>query len=232
MSSEIILSLKTHNRFDTLKESLESLRKTNFPNNTKLLICDDASDDVRTINLINNYMLNIPIEVIRNDKNIGCDPNGIKSMQEGFSRTDKDFILILDDDAYYHPEWLNKILELNNKYPNTGAISCFNTEKHVILQQREDHTLKKYVSGFTILLRKCIFERLGAHEWDWKITSVSEALGREIICTKESYVQSIGKHGFHSKKGTGKIGDWVNNFAGDEKEAMKIREQLADKKRY
>lgn len=232
MGKEIILSLKTYNRYEILKESLDSLNKTNFPENTKLLICDDASNDIRTINLLKNYNFNIPSELIINEKNIGCDPNGLKSMKEGLDRTDRDFVIILDDDGFYHPDWLNKILELNEKYPNTGAISCFNTEKHIILEQREDHTLKKFVSGFTILLRRKVIERLETHEWDWKITAICESLGLEIICTKDSYAQSIGEIGTHTPIGSGKKADEAKNFVGDNILALNLKKRLAERKKY
>jgi glycosyltransferase involved in cell wall biosynthesis len=227
---KIVMCLTTYNRYDILKESLNSLSKTNFPDNCCLMIQDDYSTDIRIRSLLDSLKLEIPVKLCYNSENLGCDRNVMSSITNAFNSTDEDYVLVLDSDAFYHPDWLNKTLELLEE-DSIGMATTFNTPKHPVIKEEDRYYQKRSLGGFCVALRRDVFENIpDTLEWDWKANMVCGQMGLKIITSKESYVEHIGVVGTHCRPGSGKTADKANNFIGDKESSDKIRKEKINKK--
>lgn len=226
--NRVILCLTTYNRYEILKQSLDSLNKTNFPENCYLFIKDDCSTDERVINLLNTYKFNVKRSMTFNPENLGCDLNVLSCMEQGFTQ-ETDYVFVLDSDAYYHPEWLNKNIELLEKENNIGMAGTFNMEKHEVLEDKGDYVIKKSIGGFSVAVHRKIFENIPKEiEWDWKATRICKELGYKILATKESYSEHLGIIGTHASVENNKLGGRTSNFVGDNDLVDNIRAEAKD----
>ena len=229
---KVTLCLTTYNRYEILKESLSSLAETKFPVNCQLIIKDDCSTDCRVKQLLDNYSPGIPVQVIYNEKNLGCDLNVISSIENAFNNTKDNYVMVLDSDAYYHPEWLEKTLDMISVIGDLGMGTTFNTPKHPVQYEKDGYAFKKSMGGFCVALRREIFDMLPREiEWDWKANYICNKTGFKIATTLDSYIEHIGVIGTHCKPGDGKIADKALNFLGDKEASEKLRTEKK-KKRY
>ena len=81
---DIVLLIRSYNRPEYLKKTLESVLKSDIDLCIKRYIYDDGSDNTETINILNNEKyVNInskEFEVIFNDKNVGCKQSYINAL--------------------------------------------------------------------------------------------------------------------------------------------------------
>lgn len=87
-----------YNKADYLKEWAESLSKQTFLDKTELLVIDDGSTD-DSFNLIEKYSAeyNLPINLIRNEKNMGL----LYTILKAYRMLDTKYFAVLDADDYY-----------------------------------------------------------------------------------------------------------------------------------
>ena len=90
----ISIVIPTYNRFNFLKEAIESIKKQNFKDFEIIIIDDNSTDDTATI--IDMYK-NLRIKYIKNKKNMGPGYN----RKIGISSCDGEYIIFMDDDDYY-----------------------------------------------------------------------------------------------------------------------------------
>lgn len=87
-----------YNKAQYLQEWAESLAKQTFLNKTEILVIDDGSTD-DSVKLIKRYAkkYNLPINLVRNEKNMGY----LHTLLKAFRMTQTKYFAVLDPDDYY-----------------------------------------------------------------------------------------------------------------------------------
>jgi len=193
----IPIYIKDQFRLDYLRQTLESLRNSIFPEdcNFTLLLIDDCSDNYDEFDKFT--IEGIEVIRMRNDRNIkvwGCLKKGF----DYFYANNYDLMLNLDSDAIVKKDWLLKLLELHDKFPNT-IISGFNAHSHKVISQSNGYYLKNTIGGINLLFKwehyleyiRKSFDK--GNDWDWTICETINKLGKQFIVTNPSVIQHIGK---------------------------------------
>jgi glycosyltransferase involved in cell wall biosynthesis len=217
------LSLTTFNRLGYLTQSVSSLMNTAFTVPTTLRVFDDHSEDPMILELFRSIpkMQNLEMEFYTNTRNLGCDLNVNQAIKKSFEFCDDKFVVVLDSDGLYNPNWLSflnrKINELQDE--KIAAISIFDTPSHeVIGEYDEDLNEKRNVGGFAVAINRDVYDKvdpnviLEGHStfcWDWQFIKRAEEMNYKRLCSKKSYAQHIGAYGVHSN---GSKFDFANNF--------------------
>ncbi len=221
-----VICLTTYNRFEVLQASLNSLMHTQFLPNTQLIVQDDASTDRRVRQLLQQYPWRIPTEVNINTCNLRCDANVQSVIDKGFA-LGGECVFVVDSDALYHPDWMQQTMDLYQRYPKAGVITTFNTDKHQVLEERDDCIVKKSMGGFAVLLKKEMYAHVKkTRGWDWEMTRVCSEMGYEMLATKNSYVDHIGYIGTHSNARTIERCATALNFVGDKAMVANYKQQV------
>jgi|7_EtaG_2_1085326.scaffolds.fasta_scaffold60958_1 glycosyltransferase involved in cell wall biosynthesis len=217
------LSLTTFNRLGYLTQSVSSLMNTSFTVPTTLRIFDDHSEDPMVLELFKSIpkIQNLEMEFYTNTRNLGCDLNVNQAIKKSFEFCDDKFVVVLDSDGLYNPNWLSflnrKINELQDE--KIAAISIFDTPSHEVIDKYdEDLNEKRNVGGFAVAINRDVYDKvdpnviLEGHDtfcWDWQFIKRSEEMNYKRLCSKKSYAQHIGAYGVHSN---GSKFDFANNF--------------------
>lgn len=116
---DVSIVLVTYNRPDGLKKSIEDIRNQSFKN-FELIICDDASPDLKTIH-IGEYFAAIDerITYYRQDKNLGMPGN----LNFGLRKAKGEYIVILHDGDRFHTKLIEKWYNGISQNPGVGL--CF-----------------------------------------------------------------------------------------------------------
>ena len=190
---KITLLITTYNRPQYLEKCLASLMKAKYPKGCSIMIVDDASNNERTIELINEFEPGVKVSRFQNPSN-----SGIKSsLKFGFERafTDgADLVINLDGDAIVKPEFITKLIELKKRHGDKicSGFNCNNTV-NPILETGEYWVIRKHHNGINICINKSDYENYiikgleGKDNWDFSSTSSN---GCAIACP--SVVQHIG----------------------------------------
>ena len=220
------INLTTCNRLRKTIVSMERLAETNFPEDSHLIIFDDHSD-TELIDYLEEYnercIPNLRTELVLNEYRLGCAGNIIESLYYCLSKTEDQYIIKIDSDTIYHPEWLNKLIESHDRLlennASFGAISVFNAERtHGFIEGfNKEIGVKKTMGGFCVMFNRIILETFDfrkplwqAETFDWNLGWASEKMGLNLYCTFKSYVEHMRGEGTH-----GDDGDHGRNFVGE-----------------
>jgi glycosyltransferase involved in cell wall biosynthesis len=156
--------ITTYNRPALLKKTLQDFDKTELPDNIEqgcVIIIDDASQDLETIKIINEYKLTFPANwsLIK----IFHSTNGgmYTSLNEGFDLlTSKGFETLcnLDGDILLKTYWLKAIVRLYDKFKHENIITGFNFNPQLVIE-KYNHTddgymLKMATGGINYIFSK------------------------------------------------------------------------------
>lgn len=112
----VSIVLATYNGEKFLEKQLESLFQQTYPN-IEIIAIDDKSSD-NTINILNTYAaMHTHMKVFANQINIGF----IKNFEKGCRLTNGDFVSFCDQDDYWFPNKIKKMVDAIQDYP---AIYC------------------------------------------------------------------------------------------------------------
>ena len=217
------LSLTTFNRVGYLTQSISSLLNTDFSTPTTLRIFDDHSEDPRVLEIFKSIpkIDNLEIEFYTNTRNLGCDLNVNQAIKKSFEFCEDKFVVVLDSDGLYNPNWLNFIKRKTEelKDEKIAAISIFDTPSHAVIGKYDDDLNEKgNVGGFAVALNREVYEKvdpeviLEGHStfcWDWQFIRRAEEMNYKRLCSKRSYAQHIGAYGVHSN---GSKFEFAKNF--------------------
>lgn len=211
------LLLTTYNRPQYLKECLDYLKRADIPAGTEIIIVDDHSSDITTMNLIINSGYNI---IIKNSNKGICD-----SLVIGFDYLiDKGCteLMNLDADAICRNDFIQRTMELPDvKFIKTGfhctTKNANGSDRHKILEQNERYNIKASVGGihmqfnavnYVYKIRQTIINS-GIHHWNWD-SKVCIVMGGAV-----SVNQSVIQHtGIASSMGHHEQPDVASDFKG------------------
>lgn len=186
------LILTTYNRPAYLSECLTSLQAVQFPQDSLLIIVDDASQDLETLRLINEFELP-NTTIVKHFKPFN---KGIKdSLQIGFSLAwhyGSDIAINLDGDAIVKPNFITELLRLhnNNKAHIISGFNCDNP-KNPVISSGSTHVIRKHCNGINMLVTKELYDKYirlnTSGNWDFDSTP-----DNGVVIAKPSLVQHIG----------------------------------------
>jgi GT2 family glycosyltransferase len=108
-----------HNGKDYIKECLETVFKTNYPN-FEVILVDNASTD-GSLTLIMELFGSYPcLKIVYNTKNIGLA--GGRNVGAKYSKGK--YIVFLDHDTKVDPNWLKELVTVMEEDPSIGAAQC------------------------------------------------------------------------------------------------------------
>ena len=108
--SIVVLS---HNRWDEIKDCLESLKKTKYPN-FEVIVVDNHSTDGTLEKIKKRFKW---AKVVENDKNLGP----VKGRLIGVKASKGSFIAFFDNDVVVTPNWLSEVMKTFNKDKTIGS---------------------------------------------------------------------------------------------------------------
>lgn len=208
------LLINTWNRPEYLSECIKSVRNADL-SGVFVLVVDDCSTDHKVFPLLSGFM------IYRMDKNKSIRFALEKGMQILFDQIGCDTVINLDADAIVRPDFISKLTELSEQFPN-DIITGFNTliaGRHPIVSQHGGYCVKKTCGGINMLFTKSLYEkilkralvtsqRLSGH-WDDIVCKMNLEVGGKVICTTPSVVQHIG---FKSAMGHNANPDYAEDF--------------------
>lgn len=195
-----ILIITTFNRPTYLKQCLDSIDQlTTYPD--AIIISDDKSTDLETINLIQNWQpsFRCPVTVLWNTKNEGIRASLRSACDEAFQVMGAELVINLDSDAIVKPDFIKRLVSLKERFPNS-IVSGFNAISDVnpIVKQYDDYCAKGYVNGINTcfnfdeyaFLVKPALEKVG--NWDYNVSLACREAILPLYVTRPSCVQHVG----------------------------------------
>jgi len=168
--------IPTFNRDVSLIRAIDSVNDQTLTAN-EIIVVDDCSN-FPVSELLENYNM---IKVIRNYKNLGAS----QSRNIGVNHSIFNYVAFLDSDDSWHPNKLEKQIEIASEHPDVSIIYCaqYVVDRFNNILEFEKKLIDKdiwinLVYGWTapntstILLKKCIFKKLGG--FDPELTSCQD----------------------------------------------------------
>lgn len=154
--SLVSVVLATYNGGAYLSTQLESLFEQTYPN-IEIIAMDDCSTD-KTVEILNHYALkHSNMKIFVNDKNLGF----IKNFEKGCRLANGYFISFCDQDDYWYPQKIEKMVDAICDYPIIYCDSILSDES---LNKKEkkisDHVNFK---SWNNCLQLSVFCRIYAH---------------------------------------------------------------------
>lgn len=195
---------------------------SSFLPDTKLVISEDCSSDSRIkpflIEVAKTPIPNLSMELSFREVRVGCNPNMVSTIKYCFIKSEEQFIISIDSDTLYNPQWMVKMIEAKDSVKNDkiGMLTVYDSTWHGIDKSYNDFLKTKHdLGGFACLLNKNLFmlPDLKVEAWDWSFGDICKKNNHLLLCTLKSYVQHIGKSGEHSDGSDNS--DHANNFVGE-----------------
>ena len=200
-----------YNRERLYYKTLESLKESAL--DAEILIFDDASSSI-------DHKITLKIlptaKVFVNKANSGRADFAMRILMSLYlEQTKADYLLFLDSDLQISRSLGNELDSFLKDHRHAGVFSLFNTPSHAGVELDERWMLKKTVGAAGSVLARSWVEQILAHvppstrfDWDW--CEFIEKEGKQILCTRESYVQHLGfTFGQNSRY---RLGDYGLNF--------------------
>lgn len=194
----IAILIPTYNRPEYLQRCLDSLSRVTFPDDMVIMFIDDSSTDEATKELINGFAL--PLTIIKHFNVVNV---GIKSvLKQGYDFLFQfcDTVINLDSDAIVKPEFITRLLELKQQFPD-HIVSGFNSHnkdgdnlRNPIISEHDGYALKQYANGINMVISKEQYKELSKSlgatgNWDFNFTSANKL---PKVIAVPSLVQHIG----------------------------------------
>ena len=207
--------IPTYNRSDYLQHTLNGISISNLSVfDILFIIFDDGSENIETIQLIENFNLqNIPIiKIFTNRINLNKTENGNTflpgscfpySLRFGYEIAfclNSEYVINLDSDAIVCHDWL---IIINNFFlvkdlPKLFILSGFNDiNTHKFIESYDEYNLSKSFGGINIIFNKMtfyeiIYNLIYDFAYDWIISNYCAENNIPIFSLKTSIVQHIG----------------------------------------
>jgi glycosyltransferase involved in cell wall biosynthesis len=209
---KIGIAVTTHNRPEYLEKCFASLKEATFPEGTIFLIVDDASTDEKTLEMIENFTLSVPVHRTMIHKNKGIHHSLFVGFNQLF-RYECDLAMNLDADAIVKPDFIERLVKLSER-AKTHIISGFNTltcdpktqkSRHPILSYHYGYVRKHSIGGINMVMNESLFRRYlepelrQGYNWDWRVSSRVKNEKSYFTVTTPSCIDHIGFDSTFSK---------------------------------
>jgi hypothetical protein len=210
--NKIGLVLTCFNRPEFLEQTLKSLEQSIIPSNLNIMIIDDSSTDEKTLHLIDNFKLkSIKMYNAKNKGVYEC----LKQGWDYYFNAGYDVLMNLDSDVIIRPNWLEKVLELENKFPDY-VISGFNCNtSHPCTSKFDNFYTKKSIGGLNLCFNRTLYpairQTLYSLSWDWEMSEIMEIASKIFIVTRPSVIQhnpeanGVRNYGINNPDGKGEF---------------------------
>lgn len=202
---KVAVVLTTYNRPNYLHQCLESLKKVRWIPDSTIVIMDDMSTDDLAIQLIKKFSIeSISIHKWLNNQKYHIY-GSLKNACDYAFNLKSDLVINLDADALASPCFLEKAIELHERFPNNicslfNTLSCDHVTKlprHPIIKDGEDYVIKHSIGGINMIFNKELYQRfirpnLVMYGWDWAMCESVKNNGEHFVVSKLSYVDHIG----------------------------------------
>jgi glycosyltransferase involved in cell wall biosynthesis len=199
----------SYNRPEYYRKCLDSFKVAIIPDETLVMLIDDASTDPETIALFNDFQTgSMPVIKLRNQANKKISAN-IKTGFDYLFLMGCDIVMNFDSDSVIKPYAIVKLIAEKQKHKG-NILTGFNcttrnadgSERHKIIDTKEDYHLKKSVGGLNMVLHwdnynqwvlPALVKAIAAGgNWDHVACINSESHGKAIVSIFPSVVQHIG----------------------------------------
>lgn len=203
------LCILSYKRLDMLKQTIQSI-KDNTKFSYELLVADDGSDETWLFIEDLMWTREISTAIYNTGSNMGVG----EAIHRLFSCAKGDYLIKLDADLIYRPGWLQKGVDLLDKYPEIGTLGWFAypvPSEHKITRNREDPSkdntlievredceiVHDFVSS-AMIIRREHWEKYGiergseAFAEDIGLKKKMKADGLLMAITKKDYIENIG----------------------------------------
>lgn len=207
--------MTVHNRPEATAASFFCLQRTDWPENSFVVIVDDGSDD-RTMKLCTDLKLPVAVHYIRNYQAQGVQRALLKGMTFAFD-LGATIVCNLDNDVLLRKEWLKTLVNAKKRHSQhiVTGFNCFTrnrdgSERHKVVADYGDYNLKESVGGINMVVeypqwRDYMKPALARSidrggNWDHLTCIASMTEGYAIVCVSPSVVQhqevksSMGHH--------------------------------------
>lgn len=213
-------------RFGYIRRSLPSLLASDLPEQVRVIIVDDQSDDPRLHALLNEIRrADARVEVWRNPSRMG--PNlgqeyNVPLILDRFP--DSEFLVFCDDDIVYHPGWLQRTLQVAREAQDAGLTGIFTAlnvpfrpSHSSVIVPTSELLLKERQAALNWVLPRTVYDRVGPFKdagiaYDTEYCDRLSALGIPVICLKPSWVQNIGYFGAYQSSTVFTAQDYVGSL--------------------
>jgi GT2 family glycosyltransferase len=118
---KVAIVISTYNQRELLKQSLNSLKKTNY-DNYKIFVVDDSGKGIIGKEIKEKFT---DVRVLINSKNKGFSGGYNEGIRLATKEYHPDYVLVLNDDIeIIDKSWLKKLIEIGEKREDVGIIGC------------------------------------------------------------------------------------------------------------
>jgi len=200
-----------YNRPKYVQACFSSLLKADIPENTQIILVDDASTDSSVYGLIQTFTPPCNKITITNNANLGVRKTLKKGIEKAFG-IGCDIVINLDSDGIVKPDFIERLLE----FAGGNIVSGFNCESAVnpVLTVDKGYVLKAYGNGINMCFNQALYDKyihpslLKEGNWDYNTSLACQADKIPFIITTPSVVQHIGIESSMGHTG----GDFAKDF--------------------
>ena len=179
-ASTVSVVLGTYNGETYLREQLDSVLAQTYPF-LEIITIDDGSSD-STVEILNEYAARDPrIKVVVNEQNLGF----IRNFEKGCSLATGHWIALCDQDDYWMPEKVRKMVEAIGDYPMVYCDSILCDEKLQPLGNRISDLV--HYQSFDDPRQLCVFSRMYGH---------ATLITRELFTLSRPFLKEVPHDGW------------------------------------
>ena len=203
---KIGLVITTFDRFDCLKETLDSVSQSYLPKGLEVFVVDDGSKDGRIKPLIQKFSLkDIKIVKLFHEKNSKTMSTGLKEGFSHFLTNGFDIMVNLDSDMIVKPYWLSVLLKLYNMFPQYIISGFNNMSQNPALETFPLYNTKNMAGGVNFMFGRdtCedVLSSLVDNAWDDRLGKIMRAKNKPYIVSRPSVMQHLGAYSGLNRSG-------------------------------
>ena len=209
MDVRVMVCIMARDRRRIAELCIPTVKAGLIPGQDKLCLYNDGSTEYGT-----TFLHECGADLVVSCMQDGIEEQRRRHFREFRTRTEFSHLYLTDADALHDPNWRTEALRLHEKYD--GAPVClYNTEAHERLHGNtidvgQEVIWRRVAPGISYFLSRPQAEAVARHldqpgmpshwNWDWTTPMV---LNNRMAIARTSYVDHIGKGGYHHPDGEG-----------------------------